>query len=48
MASVRDADRIYVLDHGRLVEQGDHAALMAAGGIYSQLFTLQAGAYQSA
>jgi len=48
MASVREADRIYVLDHGAIVEEGDHAALMAAGGIYSQLFTLQASAYQSA
>jgi ATP-binding cassette subfamily B protein len=48
MASVRDADRIYVLDHGAIVEEGDHPALMAAGGIYAQLFTLQASAYQSA
>ena len=48
MASVRDADRIYVLDHGGIAEEGDHAALMATGGIYAQLFTLQASAYQSA
>ncbi len=46
MASVREADRIYVLDHGEVVEQGDHAALMAADGLYAQLFTLQASAYQ--
>ena len=46
MASVREADRIYVLDHGAVVEQGDHASLMAVGGIYAQLFTLQASAYQ--
>ena len=46
MASVREADRIYVLDHGAVVEQGDHATLMAADGIYAQLFTLQASAYQ--
>nr|WP_296069699.1 ABC transporter ATP-binding protein [uncultured Actinoplanes sp.] len=46
MASVREADRIYVLDHGAVAEQGDHEELMAAGGIYAQLFTLQAGAYQ--
>jgi ATP-binding cassette subfamily B protein len=48
MASVREADRIYVLDHGAIVEQGDHQELMAADGIYRQLFTLQASAYQSA
>jgi ATP-binding cassette subfamily B protein len=48
MASVREADRIYVLDHGAVVEEGNHATLMAAEGIYAQLFTLQASAYQSA
>jgi ATP-binding cassette, subfamily B, bacterial len=48
MASVRDADSIYVLDHGAVVERGDHDALMAADGIYAQLFNLQASAYQSA
>lgn len=48
MASVREADRIYVLDHGAVVEEGDHDGLMAAGGLYAQLFTLQASAYQSA
>jgi ATP-binding cassette subfamily B protein len=47
MASVREADRIYVLDHGEVVEQGDHSSLMSADGIYAQLFTLQASAYQS-
>jgi ATP-binding cassette subfamily B protein len=48
MASVREADRIYVLDHGRVVEHGDHSSLMSADGIYAQLFMLQASAYQSA
>jgi ATP-binding cassette subfamily B protein len=48
MASVREADRIYVLDHGAVVEEGDHRSLMTADGIYAQLFTLQASAYRSA
>jgi ATP-binding cassette subfamily B protein len=48
MASVRTADHIYVLDHGAVVEQGDHDGLMASGGTYAQLFTLQASAYSGA
>jgi len=36
-----DADRILVLEQGRLVEQGDHKALLAAGGRYSQMWELQ-------
>ncbi|MET8146784.1 ABC transporter ATP-binding protein [Actinoplanes sp. NPDC049668] len=48
MASVREADRIYVLDHGTVAEEGDHGSLMAEGGIYAQLFGLQASAYQAA
>jgi ATP-binding cassette subfamily B protein len=48
MASVREADRIYVLDHGAVVEEGGHEELMALGGLYAQLFTLQADAYRSA
>jgi ATP-binding cassette subfamily B protein len=48
MASVRGADQIFVLDHGRLTESGDHDQLMAAGGTYANLFTLQASAYTAA
>jgi ATP-binding cassette subfamily B protein len=44
-SSVRSADRIYVLDAGRVVESGDHDTLMALGGLYADLFTLQAAAY---
>jgi ATP-binding cassette subfamily B protein/ATP-binding cassette subfamily C protein len=48
LASVRHADRIYVLDHGRVVEHGDHDSLLARGGLYADLYTLQASAYAAA
>jgi len=41
LATVRAADRIVVLDEGRIVEQGDHATLVAAGGLYARLAALQ-------
>jgi ATP-binding cassette, subfamily B, bacterial len=44
-SSARAADRIYVLDEGRVVESGSHDELMAEGGQYAELFTLQARAY---
>ena len=48
LASVRQADRIYVLAGGRVTEQGTHADLMALGGQYSELYTLQASQYDEA
>jgi ATP-binding cassette, subfamily B, bacterial len=45
LASVRHADRIYVLDRGRIVQHGDHDQLMASGGLYADLYSLQASAY---
>ncbi len=43
LATVRKADRIVVMDEGRIVEEGTHAALSAAGGLYSRLAALQFG-----
>ncbi|MCB0987652.1 MAG: ABC transporter ATP-binding protein [Microthrixaceae bacterium] len=44
-SSVRSADRIHVLHHGRVVETGSHDQLMADQGRYATMFTLQASAY---
>jgi len=46
LASVRHADRIYVLAHGSVVEEGTHGELMALGGQYAELYTLQASQYE--
>jgi ATP-binding cassette subfamily B protein len=43
--TVRGADRIVVLSGGRVVEAGDHDALMAVDGEYARLFRLQARGY---
>ncbi|SDH27603.1 ATP-binding cassette, subfamily B/ATP-binding cassette, subfamily C [Sinosporangium album] len=45
LASVRYADRIYVLDRGVVIEEGAHQELMDKEGVYAELYTLQADAY---
>lgn len=45
-STVRIADRIAVLEHGKLIELGSHAALLALKGHYAHLFELQAKGYQ--
>jgi ATP-binding cassette subfamily B protein len=45
-STVRMADRILVLQGGRLVEHGTHESLLAEGGLYSELFHLQAAGYR--
>ena len=44
-ANVRSADRIYVLADGEVAERGSHEQLMATGGLYAELFTMQASTY---
>jgi ATP-binding cassette subfamily B protein len=44
-STVRMADLILVVDGGKIVEAGDHAALLRSGGLYAELYELQARAY---
>lgn len=41
LSTIVDADEILVLEHGRVVERGRHAALLAQGGVYEQMWRLQ-------
>jgi len=41
LSTVRAADQILVIDEGRIVERGDHDSLLAAGGLYSELYRTQ-------
>ena len=41
LSTVRDADQILVVDDGRIVERGRHDELLAAGGLYAELYRTQ-------
>jgi ABC-type multidrug transport system fused ATPase/permease subunit len=44
---VASADQILVLDHGRILERGQHAELRRAGGLYGELAEMQFGMVES-
>jgi ATP-binding cassette subfamily B protein len=48
LASVRRADRIVVLDGGRVVEDGSHEQLVRLGGLYARMYALQAARFATA
>ena len=41
LRTIRDANKIVVIDHGRIVEEGSHAELLARGGLYAHLYAVQ-------
>ncbi|MCA8898843.1 MAG: ABC transporter ATP-binding protein [Hyphomonas sp.] len=45
LSTIAAMDRLIVLDHGRIVEQGTHADLVAGGGLYSELWARQSGGF---
>ncbi len=46
LSTIARMDRLVVLDRGRIVEQGTHAALLAAGGAYARLWARQSGGFE--
>ena len=48
LSTIARMDRLVVLDHGRIVEQGSHGALLAADGAYARLWRRQSGGFQPA
>jgi ATP-binding cassette subfamily B multidrug efflux pump len=45
LSTIAAMDRLIVLDRGRIVEQGDHRALLARGGLYARLWAHQSGGF---
>jgi len=41
LSTIREADQILVVENGRIIEEGQHADLLAAGGLYADLYRTQ-------
>ena len=48
ITTLSKADKILVLDHGRIVEEGTHDELKTAGGIYQKIYEIQSGSGEEA
>ena len=45
LSTIAAMDRLIVMDKGRIVEEGDHATLLARGGLYARLWAHQSGGF---
>jgi ATP-binding cassette subfamily B multidrug efflux pump len=45
LSTIAAMDRLIIMDHGRIVEDGTHEALLKRGGIYAQLWSRQSGGF---
>ncbi len=45
LSTIASMDRLIIMDRGRIVEQGTHAALLARGGVYARLWRRQSGGF---
>jgi ATP-binding cassette subfamily B multidrug efflux pump len=45
LSTIAAMDRLVVMEHGRIVEEGTHAQLLASGGLYAQLWQRQSGGF---
>ena len=48
LSTIAAMDRLIVMDHGRIVEEGDHRSLLARGGLYARLWAHQSGGFLGA
>jgi ATP-binding cassette subfamily B multidrug efflux pump len=45
LSTIAAMDRLIIMDHGRIVEDGDHGTLLELGGLYAQLWLRQTGGF---